>query len=147
MRKATALLVGFLALVSTAHAAGDRLPGGTEGSPAANPFPRSLDAFYPPVADRPVYLFGMLGLETSFSGIVVDLMEDDLEGARGSFEDFQRRYREVAAMVPEWREEYPEEMVKELGTALATGDKRLAMDAFASSRSTWPRTWQASRWI
>jgi hypothetical protein len=74
----------------------------------------------------------MLTLETSFSGIVVDLMEDDLDGARGSFEDFQRQYREVAGMVPEWKEEYPEGKVKELGAALAAGDRRMAMNAFAA---------------
>ena len=132
MRKATAVLVGILALVSTAHAAGDRLPGGLGRTPATNPFPRSLDAFYPPVADRPVYLFGMLGMDTSFSGIVVDLMEDDLDGARGSFEDFQRQYGEIAAMVPEWKGMYPAGNVKELGAALAAGDKGRAMGAFAA---------------
>jgi hypothetical protein len=132
MRKATVVLVGFLALVWTAHAGADNRPGGTGDVTATSPLPGALDAFYPPAADRPVYLFRMLGLETSFSGIVVDLMEDDLKGARESFEDFQRQYREIAAMVPEWKGEYPEGKVKDLGEALATGDKGHAMDAFAA---------------
>jgi len=70
-------------------------------------------------------------METAFSGIVVDLMENDLEGARGSFDDFQTEYREVAGMVPEWKGEYPEEEVNKLGKALADGDRGLAMNAFA----------------
>jgi hypothetical protein len=78
----------------------------------------------------------MLTLETSFSGIVVDLMENDFDGARGSFEDFQGQYREVAGMVPEWKGEYPEGKVKELGAALAAGDRGLAMNAFAAVGGT-----------
>ncbi|HEU5359900.1 MAG TPA: hypothetical protein VFU42_01955 [Candidatus Deferrimicrobiaceae bacterium] len=126
------VLLGFLALAVAANAGTGDLPDATRGVSAALPLPESLNAFYPPAADRPVYLFKMLGLETSFSGIVVDLMEGDLEGARGSFEDFRKQYREVAAMVPEWSQEYPEKPVKDLGEALASGDKGHAMNAFAA---------------
>ncbi len=126
------ILEGFLGLAVVAHAGTDTLPEAARGGPTALPLPESLNAFYPPDADRPVYLFGMLGMETSFSGIVVDLMEDDLDGARGSFKDFQRQYGEIAAMVPEWKGMYPAGKVKELGAALAAGDKGKAMDAFAA---------------
>ncbi|HSG05574.1 MAG TPA: hypothetical protein VLB09_04160, partial [Nitrospiria bacterium] len=126
------VLIGFLALAIAANAGTGNLPEAAKGIPAALPLPDSLNAFYPPAADRPVYLFRMLGLETSFSGIVVDLMEEDLEGARGSFEDFQKQYREIASMVPEWSKEYPEKPLQDLGAALASGDKRLAMNAFGA---------------
>jgi hypothetical protein len=132
MRKATVVLVGFLAMVTTPYAGANPQPVGTGGAPATFSLPDSLNVFYPPVAKAPVYLLKMVNLETSFSGIVVDLMEDDLDGARGSFEDFRSQYREVAGMVPEWKGEYPEEKVKELGAALAAGDKGRAMDAFAA---------------
>jgi len=132
MRIATVILAGFLAMASISHAGAVHLPGATEGGPGTSPLPESLNALYPPVADRPVYLLKMLSLETSFSGIVVDLMEEDYDGARGSFEDFQRQYREVAGMVPEWKGEYPEGQVKKLGAALAAGDKEHAMEAFAA---------------
>jgi len=126
------ILVGFLGMAIVAHAGTDNLPEAERGVPTALPLPESLNAFYPPAADRPLYLFKMLALETSFSGIVADLMEDDLDGARGSFGDFQRQYREVAGMVPEWKGEYPEGKVEELGAALAAGDKGQAMGAFAA---------------
>jgi hypothetical protein len=126
------ILVGFLGLAVVAHAGTDTLPEAPRGGPTAFPLPESLNAFYPPAVDRPVYLQKMLGLETSFSGIVVDLMEDDFDGARGSFEDFQRQYREIAAMVPEWTGMYPVGKVKELGAALAAGNKGQAMGAFAA---------------
>jgi len=132
MRKTAIVSVGLLALVSIAHAGTAGRPGGTPRVTATSQLPGTLDAFYPPAADGPVYLFKMLGLETSFSGIIVDLMEDDLDGARGSFREFQAQYRGIATMVPEWEGEYPEDEVKALGEALATGDKERAMEAFAA---------------
>ncbi len=126
------LLVVFLPMAMIPHAGAGNLPVAAKGSMPMSPLPSSLDAFYPPSANRPVYLLEMLALETSFSGIVVDLMEDDLEGARKSFEDFTRRYREVAGMVPEWKGEYPEGEVRELGAALAAGEREAAMSAFAA---------------
>jgi hypothetical protein len=150
IRRETGLLVGFFAVASTVllvgflisvgvlasaiipHAGAGTLPEATRDLPAASILPESLNALYPPVANRPVFLLGMLKLETSFSGIAADLMEDDFDGARESFGDFRRQYREIAGMVPEWRGEYPEEEVKELGKALAVGDKGVAMNAFAA---------------
>ena len=134
----TSLLVGFLLLVVllgvavVVHAGAGNLPEAKRGLTATSPLPESLNAFYPPVAGGPVYLFKMLDMQTSFSGIVVDLVEGDLDGAKGSFEDFRSKYREAAGMVPEWKGEYPEEEVRELGAALAAGDKGLAMKAFAA---------------
>lgn len=131
MRRIATVLIGLLAIAPTGRAAADRPPGSAGGAAAETRLPGSLDALYPPVADRPVYLAGMLALDTPFSGIVVDLMEDDLDGARGSFERFRTQYRKVAAMVPEWRGDYPEKPVEELGAALAAGNKARAMGAFS----------------
>jgi len=132
MRKTTIALVGLLALAPIAQAGTSGRPGGAPPAAATAGLPGSLDALYPPVADRPVYLFKMLSLETSFSGIIVDLMEGDLDGAKGSFREFQRQYGEIAAMVPEWEAEYPVAEVKALGEALATGNRERTMDAFAA---------------
>jgi cytochrome c556 len=130
MRRTATLLIGLLTIVSTAYAGVDH-PRGGSGRAGTPGLPESLDAFYPPEADRPLYLFRMLALDTPFSGIVVDLMEDDLDGARASFARFHVQYREVAATVPEWKGEYPEKPVEELGAALAAGDKARALSAFA----------------
>jgi hypothetical protein len=129
---ATGILTGVLAFASLANASAAHLPKITEGASATFPLPASLDSFYPPVTDRPLYLLKMLDLDTSFSGIVVDLGENDLAGARGSFEDFQRHYRDVAGLVPEWTGAYPDGQVKELGAALLAGDTGRAMTAFAA---------------
>lgn len=136
MRVSKSILAVVLVAASVAHAGSDRLAGAPGGASPVPPLPGSLGAWYPPVADRPVYLLKMLDLEMSFSGIVVDLQEDDLEGARGSFAEFQKHYQEVSGMVPEWKGEYPEGTVRELGAALATGDKGKAMVAFAAVGGT-----------
>lgn len=131
MRTATAFLAVFLAVPMVCPA--ENLAAGDGGGPGSTVrLPAALDKYYPPVAAQPVYLFKMLKLETSFSGIVVDLMEDDMEGARGSFADFQRDYGEAAAMVPEWKDAFPAETMKELGAALASGDKTKVMSAYAA---------------
>jgi len=129
MRMVTAIVVGFLTMVSTAPVAAD-FPAGA-GRGRAETLPETLNAFYPPVAGQPVYLTKMIELETSFSGIVVDLMEDDIAGARSSFDGFAGKYQEVAGFVPEWKGRYPGEPVKELGAALAAGDRKRAMNAVA----------------
>jgi len=128
MRVVTAIVAGFLTMVSAAPVGAD-FPAGA-GRGRADTLPETLNAFYPPVAGQPIYLTKMLDLETSFSGIVVDLMEDDIAGARGSFDGFVGRYREVAGIVPEWKGKYPEQPLKELGAALAAGDRKRAMNAF-----------------
>ena len=129
MRMVTAIVAGFLTMVSTAPAGADYPAGAGRGR--VETLPETLNAFYPPVAGQPIYLTKMIELETSFSGIVVDLMEDDIAGARSSFDGFAGKYREVAGIVPEWKSKYPGEPVKELGEALAAGDRKRAMSAFA----------------
>lgn len=94
------------------------------------PIPDSLDSFYPPTARQPLYLLNMLRLDTSFSGIVVDLMENDLQGARNTYKEFRSQYLEVSNMIPEWKEHYSVAPVDELGAALATGDRGEVMTAF-----------------
>lgn len=129
MRMVTAVLAGFLAMASAAPVSAD-FPAGA-GRGRAGTLPETLNSIYPPAAGQPIYLFRMLELETFFSGIVVDLMEDDIEGARSSFDGFAGKYREVSGIVPEWKSKYPGEPVKELGEALAAGDRKRAMSAFA----------------
>ena len=94
MRAAILALAAILAAASIAAAGADPHTGARGGAPTAPSLPGTLDSLYPPAADRPVYLLKMLELETAFSGIVVDLMEEDLGGARGLFEEFRARYRE-----------------------------------------------------
>src|SRR5512141_2483070 len=117
MRMLAAIVAGFLAMVSTAPAGADVPEGAGKGR--AGSVPETLNAYYPPAAGQPIYLAKMRELETSFSGIIVDLMEDDIAGARSSFDGFAGKYREVAGIVPEWKGKYPGEPVKELGAARA----------------------------
>jgi len=92
--------------------------------------PASLDALFPPTAQGPVFLFKMHAMAGPFSGIMVDLMEQDLPNARSDFETFKREYVEIRAMVPEWTEHYPLQPVEELGKAMAGGAQPEIMAAF-----------------
>ena len=93
------------------------------------PPPSSLDVFYPPKTEEPVYLFKMFELGTFFSGIVADLFEKDLQNAKGNFERFKTKYVEVSKMVPEWEKEYPMDPLDELKIALESNDAGKVMPA------------------
>jgi len=94
------------------------------------PIPASLDTFFPPQADQPVYLFRMLGMNRSFTGVVVDLFENDIENARANFEAFKTQYLEISKLVPEWESYFPVEPLNELGKELKAGDQGLVLAAF-----------------
>lgn len=93
------------------------------------PPPSSLDALFPPKAEQPIYLFKMLEIGTPFSGIIVDLFENDPQNAMANFERFKAKYVEVSKMVPEWEKDFPIAPVEELGAAMETGDQATVMAA------------------
>ena len=95
----------------------------------ADRLPSSLDRFYPPKAEQPIYLFRMFGLGGLFSGIASDLVENDLQGARDVFEKFRTEYVEISKLVPEWKKGYPMGPVEGLGAALKLGDRKKVMAA------------------
>jgi cytochrome c556 len=84
--------------------------------------PKSLDQYYPPVAPGPLYLGAMYGLEGPFSGMTTSLGDKDMKKAQQYFEAFQKEYAKVAAMVPEWSQQYPSAPVDKLGEALKSGN-------------------------
>jgi cytochrome c556 len=92
--------------------------------------PASLDSFYPPQSGQPVYLMSMLKLETYFSGIAADIMDNDIQGARNSFDEFRAQYMKILEMVPEWKGYYPVGPVDKLGAQLKEGDPGQVMEAF-----------------
>jgi cytochrome c556 len=96
---------------------------------AASP-PRSLDAFFPPKAEQPIYLFRKLGLGSFFAGIVADLFENDPQNAKTNFETFKAQYVEISKLVPEWEKDFRIGPVEELGAALETGDRGKIMTAY-----------------
>ncbi len=86
------------------------------------PPPASLDQFYPPHAEGPVYLARMHQLAGGITALGVDLGEQDMENVRRGFAQFRDEYIAVSQMVPEWADQYPIEPVDRLGAALDAGD-------------------------
>ncbi len=95
------------------------------------PPPSSLDPLYPPQTKAPVYLGKMLEMGTLFSGIIADLFENDFQHAKGNFEIFVTKHRELSKLIPEWErdweKEYPGGPLDELKKALERGDQAKAM--------------------
>jgi len=91
--------------------------------------PSSLDSFYPPNKNEPIYLLKMFELGKFFSGIVADLFENDLQNAKGNFERFKTEYIEVSKLVPEWEKDYPMGPLNELEIAFDTGIQGKVMAA------------------
>jgi cytochrome c556 len=114
------------------HAQKRENPGHEAQTPKAMgaALPSSLDALYPPKAEQPIFLFKKLGMATSFSGIVSDLMENDPENAQANFAAFKAQYAEFPELVPEWKGDFPPGPVEELGAALAGGDQGKIMAAY-----------------
>ena len=122
-----ALALTLPGLLIWALAAAEPRPGGA--SEVIAPLPASLTALYPPAAEAPVHLLAMIGLQESFAGIAVDILDGDSKGAREGFAEFARRYREASELVPEWRQSYPEAPVSALAGTLEGGDPASAMRA------------------
>jgi len=94
------------------------------------PLPRSLDNLFPPKADKPIFLLKHLGLGTRFSGIVANLIENEVQHAKANFERFKVQYVEVSKLVPEWEKKYQMGPVEELWKAFTTGDRGKVMAAY-----------------
>jgi len=60
------------------------------------PLPASLDNFFPPKAEQPIYLLRMLGMAKPLSGIMADLSENDFANVMANFEQFKTQYSEVS---------------------------------------------------
>ena len=91
--------------------------------------PASLENFYPPKAQAPVYLLKMIGLAESLGGFMGDLFENDDTNAPGSFQEFKAQYLELSGLVPEWKSLYPLAPLDELAASLKAGDQGRVMAA------------------
>jgi cytochrome c5 len=161
MKRSTSLWIGVIVLAivlgSVAGQAQEKeKPKHVKGSlkTVSGPLPSSLDTLYPPRANQPIFLIGMLGLDTPFSGIVADLLENAPQNAKADFDRFKAQYGEVSKLVPEWRKKFPMGPVKELEKALATQDRGKVMAAYEKvgmvchncHASAMPRVQQKYHW-
>lgn len=94
--------------------------------------PASLEQYYPPKNPAPAYLLAMVDLGRSFSGMICDVLENDMENAQSNFEKFRKAYNEISFMIPEWKEKYPMSPIEQMRAALASGDPSKIMPAAES---------------
>ena len=128
MKRLTFLMIAILAIavvglvITNAQVQKEAKPKPKTGDIAA-PLPASLDNYFPPRAEQPVYLFRMLGMNKPFTGIMVDLFENDIENVSANFEKFKTQFIEVSKLVAEWEGYFPLKPVDELGIAIKKGDQ------------------------
>lgn len=91
--------------------------------------PASLDQFYPPVADGPLYMFRMMDLNNLFVGVINDVMTNDLENAMAGLENFRKEYADISNLIPEWKDYYPAEPLEIFSQAARAGDPGQLMPA------------------
>jgi len=96
------------------------------------PLPGSLDDLFPPKAPGPVWLFNMLELGEHFTGMAVDLSENDMQNAREDFKKFKDKYKEIRKLVPEWSAFLPMYPVNSLEAALKSGNQTKINAAFSN---------------
>ncbi len=134
MRKVTWLLfgiaiTGLVALrVTGPHVQREQTPD-SQTTTIEIPLPVSLGNYFPPGAEQPVYLLMMLEMNKPFTGIVVDLSEQDADNARANFKKFRGHYVELSKLVPEWTEYFPMGPLNALQTALETGNQEKVIAA------------------
>lgn len=103
--------------------------GGTVPAQATRPLPESLDKLYPPNADGPTWLLAMLGMGTSFSGMITDFTEGDFANAEQGYSDFRAQYGKLSQLVPEWAGSCPPAPMDALGPVLKSRDPAKFMPA------------------
>ncbi len=133
MRRVIAILIIILAAGASrdclAQKNGKPSPAKAAARSIPSPLPASLENLYPPKVEQPLFLLRMLGLNMPFTGIVVDLFENDLDHAKANYDKFKTQYLEISKLVPEWQNAYPMKPVEELGVSLQTGDRGKVMAA------------------
>ncbi|MBI2852854.1 MAG: hypothetical protein HYX84_07125 [Chloroflexi bacterium] len=99
----------------------------------AGPLPASLDNFFPPKAQGPVWLLEMFALESYFSGTMTDVQQgDSASKISTNFKAFKTQYQKMSDMVPEWKNLFPMKPVDDLGAVLDSGDMAKIGPAFGA---------------
>lgn len=109
-----------LGVLLAAVAASASACGKSEAAAAPAPAlpPDSLAKLYPPQAEAPLWLLGMLDLGKVFVAMTNAVDAGDTAAAQAAFEDLSRRYRALGEKVPEWAHYIDEEALEALKAAI-----------------------------
>jgi hypothetical protein len=96
------------------------------------PLPKSMDNLFPPKADKPIWLLGMLDQGEFFTSILVDITANDFNNATIDFKKFKAQYENNSKLVPEFRTYFWMYPLYSLEAAINSGDQTRAMTAYAN---------------
>ena len=92
--------------------------------------PASLDNLFPPATKEPIFLLQMHRMSESFTSIIVDLFENDIENITADFSSFSDEFVKLSELVPEWKDYFMSGTIDELGQALKTRNPEKIMPAY-----------------
>jgi cytochrome c556 len=111
-----ALLVAAVVLIASYSSADEKQAS------TSQPLPASLDNLFPPKADSYVFLNNMRAMAGYVSGMICDVLENDIGNAQVNYQKFKEQYNKIPTLVPEWKDYFVPDPVNDLGNALKTGD-------------------------
>jgi hypothetical protein len=114
--------IGALLLAAVLSSCGSSQSNLSQLKSISGPLPSSLDKYFPPQAQSPVWLIEMFNLSGPFEGIGVSLGEQDMPATKNNFNAFKAQWTKMSIMVPEWTSLFPMQPVTDLGTAINGGD-------------------------
>ena len=124
------LLVSLCLLLAGTYPALAQSPVHDATREGAHALPATLDALFPPTSPMPVFLLAMHKMNTPLAAMSADLMERDAEGVQADLAAFKSAYAEAQALVPEWKDRFPQAPVDELEAALKAANPVAALPAF-----------------
>lgn len=125
------LVTGLTTIISLATQEENKRPSYTITKP-----PESMDQYYPPQAEAPVYLLEMYSVDHAWAAIIVNLQQRDLAAARKAYQDFAKKYNQFSKMIPEWKDYFKPDLVEALGKALEGGDPQQIQQEMGKVGST-----------
>lgn len=84
--------------------------------------PKSLDKYFPPATEQPVFLYNMYQASTSFTGMLANIKQNDWKNAEKWAKSLKEAYLKVGKMVPEWDKKLRKKEINKLVEAVRNKD-------------------------
>ena len=84
--------------------------------------PKKMDDYYPPKSKEPKWVQQMHKISGHFGGVFVDIKEKDWENAEKHADGLIKAYQEALDMMPDWKDYFDTDAVKQFAAAVKTRD-------------------------
>ncbi len=84
--------------------------------------PKSLDNYFPPKSEKPIFLYNMHNASTAFTGVFVNIKQGNWDNALKWSQKLKSYYFKIGKMVPEWNKFLRKEEMEKLIDAVKNKD-------------------------